>query len=81
MKEKIVKKIDLTATFRSLDVGESIRISKRFNYNSVKSATRRLRITEGIVLRMSQDERFYTITREEVNHDNGATTSADIKKA
>lgn len=81
MKEKIVKKIDLTATFRSLGVGESIRISKRFNYNSIKSATRRLRITEGIILRMSQDERFYTITREEAKDDNRTTTSADIQKA
>lgn len=80
MKEKIVKKIDLTATFRVLDVGESIKISKRFNYNSIKSATRRLRITEGIVLRMSQDERFYTITREEAKDDNGTIASADIQK-
>lgn len=81
MKEKIVKKIDLTATFRVLDVGESIRISKRFNYNSIKSATRRLRISEGIVLRMSQDEKFYTITREEASNDNRPVASADIKKA
>lgn len=80
MKEKIVKKIDLTATFRSLDVGESVRISKRFNYNSIKSATRRLRLTEGIILRMSQDERFYTITREEASNDNGTIASADIQK-
>lgn len=80
MKEKIVKKIDLTATFKVLGVGESIRISKRINYNSVKSATRRLRITEGIILRMSQDERFYTITREEAKDDNGTIAAADIQK-
>lgn len=80
MKEKIVKKIDLTATLRVLDVGESVKISKRLNYNSIKSATRRLRITEGIILRMSQDERFYTITREEAKDDNGTIASADIQK-
>lgn len=64
MKEKIVKKIDLTSTFRNLDVGETVKISKKFNYNSIKSATRRLRISGQIRCSMRQDENYYYITRE-----------------
>ena len=64
MKEKIVKKIDLTSTFRNLDVGETVKISKKFNYNSIKSATRRLRISGQIRCSMRQDENHYYITRE-----------------
>ena len=64
MKEKIVKKIDLTSTFRNLDVGETVKISKKFKYNSIKSATRRLRISGQIRCSMRQDENYYYITRE-----------------
>lgn len=64
MKEKIVKKIDLTSTFRNLDVGETVKISKKFNYNSIKSATRRLWISGQIRCSMRQDENYYYITRE-----------------
>lgn len=75
MKEKIVKKIDLTSTFRNLDVGETVKISKKFNYNSIKSATRRLRISEQIRCSMRQDENYYYITRE--NYDNRPIIAAN----
>ena len=77
MKEKIVKKVDATATLRNLNIGESIKLSKRLNYNTVKSATRRLKIHEGYAFNMSQDEAYYIITRKEPSNDNRTAESVD----